>query len=261
MKRISLLLLAALFISSAIYSQRWKLKRYEAVIGLGTTNIFSDLGGRVDASMLFIEDITFRDTRPSIYTAARFKISPQYSAKLALIYGYGKTEDFEGSRNEGRQFLSQTHLVELSGHFEYYLIQETRRWRSAAMFNRRGMLNNYSTVSAYIFGGMGLTKYWINLEREPRPTDIYDDRNKIIPSFPFGVGLKYVISDIWMVGYEIGGRYTFCDYIDGFKPSASKHNDIYWISALNLNFRIKTSRRGLPLFLDRYRVRVRTRRR
>jgi hypothetical protein len=261
MKRISLLLLAILIFSMTIYSQRWKLKRYEAVIGIGTTNIFTDLGGRIDASLLFIEDITFRDTRPSIYTAARFKINPRNSTKLSLIYGYGKTEDFEGSRNEGRQFLSQTHLVELSGHFEYYLIQETRRWRSAAMFNRRGMLNNYSTISAYVFGGIGLTKYWTNLEREPRPTDDYDDRNKIIPSFPLGIGLKYIISDKWMIGYEIGGRYTLSDYIDGFKPSASKHSDIYWISAINLNYRIKTSRRGLPLFLDRYRVRVRRPRR
>ena len=129
------------------------------------------------------------------------------------------------------------------------------------MFNRRGMLNNYSTISAYVFGGIGLTKYWTTLEREPRLTDTYDDRNKFIPSFPLGVGLKYIISDKWMIGYEIGGRYTLSDYLDGFKPRASKHNDIYWISALNINYRIKTSRRGLPLFLDRYRVRIRTRRR
>ena len=259
MRRISLLILATLCISSTIYSQRWKLKRYEAVIGIGTTNIFSDLGGRIDASMFFIEDITFRDTRPSIYAGARYKINQKFSTKLALIYGYGKTEDFEGSRNEGRQFLAKTHLIEVSGHFEYYLIQETKRYRSAAMYNRRGMLNNYSTISAYIFGGIGLTKYWTTLEREPRPTDTYDDRNKFIPAFPLGVGLKYIISDKWTIGYEIGGRYTFCDYIDGFKPSASKHNDIYWISTFNLNYRIKTSRRGLPLFLDRYRVRRRRR--
>jgi OOP family OmpA-OmpF porin len=262
MKRISLLLLATLFISLTIYSQRWKLKRYEAVIGMGTTNIFSDLGGRIDAtSMLFIQDITFRDTRPSIYTAVRFKISPRYATKLALIYGYGKTEDFEGSRNENRQFHSKTHLAEITGHIEYYLIQETKRWRSAAMFNRRGMLNNYSTISAYVFGGIGLTKYWNNLQIEPRPTDTYDDRNKIIPSFPLGIGLKYIISDKWIIGYEIGGRYTFCDYIDGIKPGASKHHDIYWISALNLNYRIKTSRRGLPLFLDRYQLGIRRSRR
>ena len=123
------------------------------------------------------------------------------------------------------------------------------------------MLNNYSTISAYVFGGIGLAKYWNDLQIEPRATDIYDDKNKIIPSFPLGLGLKYVISDKWMIGYEIGGRYTFCDYLDGVSTPDSKHHDIYWISAINLNFRIKTSRRGLPLFLDRYRVRIRTRRR
>jgi opacity protein-like surface antigen len=252
MKRFLFLILIIFFISLSLYSQRWKLKRYEGILGIGTTNIFSDLGGRIDASMFFIEDITFRDTRPSLYIGARYKISQKYSTKLSLTYGYGKTEDFEGSRNEGRQFLAKTHLFETAAHFEFYIIQEEKRYRSAAMFNRRGMINNYSTISLYVFGGIGLTKYWTSLEMEPRATDTYDDRNRFIPVFPLGAGFKYIISDKWMVGYEIAGRYTFCDYIDGFKPAASKYNDIYWISTLNLTYRIKTSRRGLPLFLDRY---------
>ena len=252
MKRILFVILITLYISSSLFSQRWKLKRYEAIAGIGTTNIFSDLGGRIDASMFYIEDITFRDTRPSLYAGARYKINQKYSTKLSLTYGYGKTEDFEGSRNEGRQFVARTHLFETAAHFEFYFKQEERRYRSAAMFNRRGMLNNYSTISAYVFGGVGLTKYWTKLEMEPRPTDTYDDRNKFIIAFPLGLGIKYIISDKWIIGYEIAGRYTFSDYIDGFKPAASKHNDIYWISTFNINYRIKTSRRGLPLFLDRY---------
>jgi len=251
MKRTLFVIVIILYISSSCFSQRWKLRRYEGVLGIGTTNIFSDLGGTVDASMFFIQDIKFRDTRPSVYSALRYKINQTFSAKLAFIYGFGKTEDFEGSRNEGRGFVSTTHLIETSAHFEYYFIKEEKRYRTAAMFNRRGMLNNYSTINAYLFGGLGLTKYWPTLEIEPRPSDTYDLQSKFIVSFPAGIGLKYILSDKWIIGYEIGGRLTFCDYLDGFKPSASKHNDVYWMSTFNLNYRIKTSRRGLPLFLDR----------
>jgi OOP family OmpA-OmpF porin len=251
MKRALFLILIILFVSSGGFSQRWKLRRYEGVLGIGTSNVFSDLGGTVDASMFFIQDIKFRDTRPSLYSAIRYKIDQTFSTKLALIYGYGKTEDFEGSRNEGRGFVSSTHIVETSAHIEYYFIKEEKRYRSAAMFNRRGMLNNYSTINAYVFAGVGLARYWPTLEIEPRGTDIYDFKSKFIVAFPAGIGLKYIVSDKWIIGYEIGGRYTFCDYLDGFKPAASKHNDVYWISTFNINYRIKTSRRGLPLFLDR----------
>jgi hypothetical protein len=251
MKKILLLILITVYFSSDCFTQRWKLRRYEGIFGIGTTNIFSDLGGTIDASMLYIQDIKFKDTRPSIYTGCRYKINQIFSTKLAVIYGYGKTEDFEGSRNEGRGFLSRTHLIETSAHMEFYFIKEQKRLRTAAMFNRRGMLNNYSTISAYLFGGLGLTKYWTSLTIEPRESDKYDVRSKFIPSFPLGLGLKYVISDKWILGYEIGGRYTFCDYMDGFKPAASKRNDVYWLSTFKINYRIKTSRRGIPLFLDR----------
>lgn len=251
MKKLFLLILITIYFSSDCYSQRWKLRRYEGIIGIGTTNIFSDLGGTVDASMLYIQDIKFRDTRPSVYTGIRYKIDQAFSTKLAVIYGYGKTEDFEGSRNEGRGFISKTHLIETSAHLEYYILKEQKRLKTAAMFNRRGMLNNYSTISIYVYVGLGITKYWTSLTIEPRLTDQYDVSSKFIPSFPLGIGLKYIISDRWILGYEIGGRYTFCDFIDGFKPEASKRNDVYWLSAFKLSYRIKTSRRGIPLFLDR----------
>ncbi len=251
MKKTVFLILIFIYASTACYSQRWKLRRYEGVLGIGTSNVFSDLGGTVDASMFVIQDIKFRDTRPSIYTALRYKINQTFSTKFALIYGYGKTEDFDGSRNEGRGFRSSTHIIETSAHLEYYFIKEEKKYRTAAMFNRRGMLNNYSTINAYIFGGFGLTKYWPKLEIEPRASDIYDLNSKFTVSLPAGLGLKYVVSDKWIVGYEIGGRLTFTDFLDGFKPAASKHNDVYWLSTFNINYRIKTSRRGLPLFLDR----------
>jgi len=251
MKKVLFIILITIYISSTCFAQRWKLRRYEGIVGIGTTNIFSDLGGTINASMLYIQDIKFRDTRPSIYTGLRYKINQMFSTKLAVIYGNGKAEDFKGSRNEHRGFLSKTNLIETSAHLEYYFIKEQKRLKTAAMFNRRGMLNNYSTISAYIFGGLGLTKYWTSLTIDPRPSDNYDVRSRFIPSFPLGLGLKYVISDRWILSYELGGRYTFCDYIDGFKPGASKHNDVYWLSTFKINYRIKTSRRGIPLFLDR----------
>jgi len=233
-------------------AQQWKLKRMEGMLGLGTTNVYSDLGGAPNAtSLLFIKDITFRSTRPSIYAGLRYRINPRTSVKTSFIYGYSKTSDFAGSRNEARSFSSVTQLFEFSGNYEYYLIPEFRVMRSAAMFNRRGMINDYSRLGIYVFAGLAGTLYWPELNLpEPRPGDEYRNKMGITGAIPVGAGLKLIISDKWMVGYEIGYRQSFSDFMDGFKSPWSKRWDGYWISSFNLIYRIPTSRRGIPIFLD-----------
>lgn len=262
MKRVFFILVVFLLTIDISSAQRWKLKRWEAYAGIGTVHLFGDIGGSPEASnLLFIKDFQFKTTRPSINGGIRFKINNRFSAKLSILYGFANLTD-DGARNPERDFSSTTHLLETSAQVEYYFIPEERRFRSAAMFNRRGMINNYSTISAYVFGGMGMTKYWVNVSvPEPRPGDSYEFSGKFIPSFPLGIGAKYVISDKWLLFYEVGGRYTFHDLIDGVSTQYSNHNDVYWFSSLSMSYRIKTSRRGLPVFIDRYWQRVQRMRR
>jgi opacity protein-like surface antigen len=232
-------------------AQQWKLKRVEGIFGIGTTNVYSDLGGAPNAtSLLFIKDITFRSTRPSLYAGVRYRVNPRTSVKLNFIYGYSKTSDYTGSRNELRGFSSVTDLFEISGHYEYYLLPEFRFMRSAAMFNRRGMINDYSRLGFYVFSGIAATMYWPHLTVEPRQGDEYKNNFGFTGAVPVGAGVKFIISDKWMLGYEIGYRQSFTDFMDGFKSPWSKRWDGYWISSINLIYRIPTSRRGIPIFLD-----------
>jgi hypothetical protein len=242
-----------IFVSFPVNAQQWKLKRIEGILGIGTTNVYSDLGGAPNASsVLFIRDITFRSTRPSIYGGIRYRVKPTTSVKLSFTYGYSKTKDFPGSRNENRGFTSVTQLLEVAGNYEYYFLPEQRRLRSAAMFNRRGMINDYSSWGAYAFTGIGATMYWPHLTfDEPREGDEYKSNMGITVSIPLGAGLKYIISDKWIIGYEIGYRITITDYLDGFIPPSSKRPDSYWVSSINLSYRVPTSRKGLPIFLDK----------
>src|SRR5512133_2055863 len=232
-------------------AQQWNLKIVEGIFGIGTTNVYSDLGGAPKAtSLLFIKDITFRSTRPSLYAGVRYRVNPRTSVKLNFIYGYSKTSDYTGSRNELRGFSSVTDLFEISGHYEYYLLPEFRFMRSAAMFNRRGMINDYSRLGFYVFSGIAATMYWPHLTVEPRQGDEYKNNFGFTSAVPVGGGVKFIISDKWMLGYEIGYRQSFTDFMDGFKSPWSKRWDGYWISSINLIYRIPTSRRGIPIFLD-----------
>lgn len=235
------------------YSQQWKLKRMEGIFGLGTTNVYTDLGGAPNATALLpIRDITFRSTRPSLYLGLRYRLQPTTTVKASIIYGYSITSDFPGSRNEDRGFSSVTQLMEVAVNYEYYFIPEQRRLRSAAMFNRRGMINDYSSFGAYLFIGIAGTLYWPNPDiSEPRPGDKYKTTMGVTPAVPIGVGFKYIISDKWILGWELGYRQTLTDYLDGFISPYSKNADVYWISTLNFSYRIPTSRRGLPYFIDK----------
>jgi len=234
------------------FAQQWKMLRHEAALGIGSTNVYGDLGGAPNATnLLFIRDITFKNTRPSIYTALRYKLDPKMALKFNLDYGYSRNEDFNDSRNEQRQFISITNLIEASVQYEFYFLQEERRLKSAAMFNRRGMVNNYSTIGAYVFAGVGGVVYWSELDVERRLYDIYKPETGVTLALPIGVGLKYVLSDQWMLGWELGYRHTLSDFLDGIQTPWSNNNDVYWLSTLNLSYRIPTSRRGIPIFLDK----------
>jgi len=240
------------FLALSSFGQQWKMLRYEAALGLGSTNVYGDLGGAPNATnLLFIKDITFRNTRPSIYTALLYKLDPKMALKFNLVYGYSRNEDFNNSRNEGREFISITNLIEASAQYEFYFLQEERRLKSAAMFNRRGMVNNYSTIGAYVFAGAGGVVYWSDLDVERRPIDTYKPEAGITLALPIGVGIKYVLSDQWMLGWELGYRHTISDFLDGIQTPWSNNTDVYWISTLNLSYRIPTSRRGIPIFMDK----------
>ena len=248
MKKISLLIVVCFFMGFNSYSQRWKLKRYEAIVGIGTLNLFTDLGVSNAESLLGLR-LDF--TRPNVYFAARYKFSQDFSGKFGLAYGYGHSQDITNVRIEGTDgFQSNTHLIEPSVTAEYYLKKEQRRYRSAAIYNRRGMLNDYSTWAIYLYGGLGGLYYKAVYDFTPRTTDKTKDSGFTL-IIPAGVGFKYVYSDKIVFGYELGPRYVFSDYLDGYKPSSSKNNDVYWLTTITLAFKIKTSRRNLPLFLDR----------
>jgi hypothetical protein len=49
-------------------------------------------------------------------------------------------------------------------------------------------------------------------------------------------------------GLEVGGRYTFSDYLDGYTSQYSKSNDVYYFLNLTVTYKPKMGRNGLPVF-------------
>jgi hypothetical protein len=250
MKKNILAIVFLFFLLVPNIAQRWKLKRYDAFFGIGTINMFTDLGVSNTESLLFGFRPDF--TRPSVYFGARYKFSQAFSGKFSMAYGYGHSHDITNLRYEGGSgFRTNTHIIEPSVTGEYYLIKEQRAYTSAAIYNRRGMLNDYSTIGVYLYGGLGGVYFKPLHDINPRPSDIVKTNSGFTLALPVGLGLKYIYSDRIIIGYEIGPRYVFSDYLDGIKTASSKYNDIYWLTSIYLSYKIKTTRRNLPLFMDR----------
>ena len=251
-KKAVIIILFIGFLIPVAHSQRWKLRRYEATIGLGTTHFYGDIGGTADDKNLGgLKDIQLQYTRPAISLGFRYKLTGDMALKLNLNYGYVTGDDLD-SRNDGRNFAFVSTIFEPSVQFEYYLLPEGRSFSSAALFNRRGMINNYSKIYIYLFGGVGGTFFYPKPQKDFETSDRFTDNfSKFGLVFPVGIGLKYTIDSNWSLGLEVGRRFTLTDYIDGYTSDFSEHNDTYYLGVFNLIYKVRTDRRGRPLFRSR----------
>ena len=245
-------LIALIVIPLSSSAQRWKLRRYEGSFGLATTNFFGDLGGTADDENLAgFKDVQLNYTRPSLVTGVTFRLREDLNLKMNMIFGFIAGDDID-SRNDGRNFAFTSTIFEPSFQFEYYLISETSRITSSALFNKRGMVNNYSNIYIYAFGGFG------GVYSNPKPQKDFinrfeDNFSKFGIAFPVGLGLKYTIDSNWSLGFEFGRRFTLTDYMDGYTSPFSKHNDTYYIGAFSAIYKLRTDRNGLPVFKSLFR--------
>jgi len=242
------ILLTLVIMPVSSYAQKWKLKRYEAIFSICTSHFYGDIGGTADAKNAYgFKDIQLQYTRPSFALGARYKLTGDMALKMNLIYGFIGGKDIK-SRNEIRNYSFSSTIFEPSFQFEYYLLPESRPAGSSAIFNRKGMVNNYSKIYLYVFGGVG--GVFFNPKLKDEGIEITSDNlSKFGIAFPIGVGMKYIIDSNWSLGAEFGRRFTTTDNIDGYNPSIeqNKHGDLYDFGMFSAIYKISTDRRGKPI--------------
>ena len=261
MQKILIILIFSFFCISS-FAQKWKLTRYEAIIGIGTANYFGDIGGTADENNWYgLKDIEILSTRPALVVGARYKILQDLSVKLNLATIMISGSD-AGSKNDTRNHSFNTYGLEHSLQLEYSFISEDARQRSFAYYNRRGMLNNFSRKSVYAFGGVGgfaALPYFT--KGADYSTDVIDDSFNYTGVLLSGLGVKMIWNNYISIGAEFGVRYAFNDFLDGFQNPKFGHewffgmlnvNDIYYFTSVNLIYRIKTSRKGYPILFRNY---------
>jgi hypothetical protein len=252
-KTLPIILFIALCLPQEGDAQRWKLRRYEALFGVGILNYFGDIGGAATNDNWFgLKDLSIKHTRPSFYLGTRYKIRENMAVKLNLMYGFIAGDD-AGSKNNDRGYEFTSSIFEPSLQYEFSIISEEKRYSSSALFNKRGMVNNYSQINLYLYAGIGGVFY------NPKVNDAMLNAPAYDPGFskrglvlPVGIGLKYVINQNWSIGGEFGVRFTATDYLDAYShPKFSKANDLYYFGFVNGIYRIRTSKSGAPILFGK----------
>jgi len=217
-KKVSFLVVF-LFMLFQLHGQQYQFDRYEAVVGLGTTTIFGDIGGL--------------STRTALSLGIRYTIENRISVKGSLDLGWGYGTD-KGSQNENRGYSYNTFLLEPSVQAEFYFFRSR-----GTGYNRKGYRLEVPRLGIYGFIGVGVLYFKASPGGELQ-NDFEDDFRNVALIFPAGIGFQVGIARNLMVGIELGGRYAQTDYIDGYTSDNSKSLDVYYMILLNASYRFSS---------------------
>jgi hypothetical protein len=237
-----------LLISFANAQALWKTKRVELTAGLGTTQFFGDIGGFTpEDNILGFKDMTFKQTRFNFSFDITYRIIQDANLRLNLAYGMFKANDERGS-NIARGYESTTTLFEPTIIGEYYIIKNRTEGSFLFSRGRGGSLRNFfETLDFYLFTGVGGLSYNVkgNDKLVAHPGFTEGGFTAVIPA---GIGINMIFSPEFNFGVELGGRYSFSDYLEGYTSQYSKSNDVYYFLNVTATYKMTTNRYGVPTF-------------
>jgi hypothetical protein len=224
----------------------------EAVVGLGTTQFFGDIGGYTKTKdILGLRTISFMQTRYNVNMSLRYRILADLNAKLSLTYGMLNATDQRGS-NESRGFEAKTTIFEPSLICEYFFIKS--KLENSYLFSRGGgvnMKNLFSAIELYAFAGVGGLSY--NVKGNDKLVALGLQNSGFTAVIPAGIGLNLLFKPEYNLGVELGGRYSLSDYLDGYSSQYSNSKDVYYLFDFTFTYKIPTGENGLPKFLSKKR--------
>jgi hypothetical protein len=250
MKRyFALLLLFCFFVSIADAQELFKAKRMEVVGGAGISQFFGDIGGYSQTEdILGLKDIILNQTRFTIEGALKYRIIPEVSLKLGFNFGMFHASDAKGS-NADRGLEASTMYFEPALTAEYYFIksQQENKYSFTKGKNVRGSF--FSFMDFYAFMGIGGLSYHVKGNAALVTEGMVNGGFTAV--IPAGVGVNLNFNPDYDLGVELGGRYSFSDYLDGYSPQYSKSNDVYYFLTFTFTYKIPTKKNGMPKFLSK----------
>ncbi len=207
-------------------------KRYVGIGGgIDILNYFGDLSPK---SKIGSTDLSF--TRPGINFFVEYKYAPRVSWRIGLTLGTLSGDDFVSAdpNDEKAKFRYIRNLQFRNRIIELSVIGKLD------LLTNRGTYLSRPNINPYLFGGVGVLYHnpfakapdsdqlgnpieeagtWValrSLGTEGQYSDVYDVKpySNIQISLPIGFGISFRLTDNFDLGFEIGYRILFFDYID-----------------------------------------------
>lgn len=200
--------------------------RYELIGALGATNFLGDLGGANQIGTNGLKDIELALTRPALGAGIRFKIASHFAAKGNFFWGIVRGDDKltqEFFRHQ-RNLNFKSNIFELSGQVEFKFSRD-QKGHVYQIKGVRGMKRKERDI--YLFAGAGAVSFnpkglyqgtWYKLQ--PLGTEGQGLKagvkkySRITGLIALGGGFRLALNRYWGIGFELGMRKTFSDYMD-----------------------------------------------
>ncbi|WP_347159564.1 DUF6089 family protein [Pontibacter chitinilyticus] len=223
-----LLQIRSAFFSNSAFAQT-PMTTSELGVGLGGANYKGDLA----------PSYRFGNNQPALTIFYRRDISSPITLRGGLMLSHRIIDDntigdhsYDLPYPDYRQAELRLSLAELSAVVEYNFLDYYE-------------LRQHPRFSPYFFAGIAGLAYnsklvTDNADLQPELNKPFDTRLAL--AVPFGVGIKYALSQHWNLGLEFGARKLFTDKLDYLSEQDSKRlanpndNDLYFYNGISLSY-------------------------
>jgi hypothetical protein len=211
MKYKYLIITALLLLSVPVSSQMGKrVKLTEFQFGAGPAFLLGDIGDLGIGGNFSLGVRRMLD--------AHFAVNA--NVNIGLVFG-------EENTKQGMKYY--TFLLETTGRIEYFFLEAGRG------FGATKHMRYKPVIRPYLYAGGGPLFFF--------PTHYHEDAaelenfNRYTLILLGGMGLRHRINADWFWGFQVGGRLSTNDYLEGYSPDASNTNDVYILSQFFLSYR------------------------
>lgn len=233
MKNIFTLALVMLLITGAKAQFAWEMGAFT-----GVSNYSGDLSTNPVPK--------FKNSAFDFGIIARYAINYNWSIRPGIYVSNLKGDDLSSGdtwRENTRRANFNTRLTEIS------CLLELEPFGKERFLGGRGFKK---LVSPYFFGGVGVALIKPDADFSKTTASgaymikVSEDENaKVLNTkiaLPLGVGVKFDLSELWLISFEMGARATFSDYLDGVSEAGNpSSNDWYYFTGITIMHRLGES--------------------
>jgi hypothetical protein len=196
---------------------------WDAGFSIGSSHSLTDIGGTRDHSRILFFDTQWKASGLKLGVFGRYRISDLFALKTELNYAQLSGADSlspSSSSRYNRDFHFTNNIYELAFKGEFYVPKA------------------YLDIPVDVYGYIGFGMLFHNPDLQVPNNANYQAASfsQIQPVIPLGLGFHYTLPNNFRIGYNIGWRKTFTDFLDAHSSTASRGNDSYFFNAFNFSY-------------------------